>query len=172
MIRTGIVLVSTLWLWLLTRLAAQTNRGGISGTIYDASGAPIPRATVRIANVGTNQTVTLTASADGNYDATLLEPVTYRITVEAPGFSRAVLEAVKVNTSAVTTANITLQVGAVTAQVTVTAEAAQVNAENGSIGEIVTERQITDIPLGDRSVLNLTTIAGPPARSSSRTTGE
>jgi hypothetical protein len=134
---------------------AQTNRGGINGTVYDPSGAPVPRATVSITNIGTNQTLTLTAAENGTYEATLLEPVTYRITIEAQGFSKEIVEGVKVDTSTVTTANVTLKVGSVTDSVTITAEVSAINAENGTLGQVITERQITDIPIGDRSVLNL-----------------
>ena len=153
--RITLVATSMLLLWSVNPAAAQTNRGGISGTIFDPSGAPVPHAKVTVTNIGTNQTTTLTASASGSYEATLLEPVTYRITVEAPGFTQSVLEGVKVNTSSVATANITMQMGAVTEQVTVSADAGQVNAENGTVGQTITERQITDLPMGDQSVLNL-----------------
>ena len=138
-------------------LAAQTNRGGISGSVLDANSAPVPNASVKVTNVGTNQSVTLTTSDDGNFNATLLEPVVYRVEVEAPGFKKAVLENVKVDTSTVTTTNVVLEVGAVTDAVTVVAstDAATLNAENGTVGQTITQRQITDVPIGDRSVLNL-----------------
>jgi hypothetical protein len=138
-------------------LSAQTNRGGIAGTVFDANGAPVPNAAVKVTNVGTNQTVTLNTSDDGAFNATLLEPVVYRIEVEAPGFKKAVLENVKVDTSTVTSTNVLLEVGAVTDAVTVVAntDAATLNAENGTVSQTITQRQITDIPIGDRSVLNL-----------------
>ena len=136
-------------------LLAQTNRGGIAGTIFDPSGAVVPGAIVKVTNIGTNHTVTLTASAEGRYSAGLLEPVNYRITVEAPGFRTAVVEPVKVDTSSMLTANVTLQPSGVTTQVTVTAEAAILSAESGTVSQTVSERQITDIPLAERSVLNL-----------------
>ena len=62
---------------------AQTNRGSISGTITDATGAVIPGAVVTITNVGTNQAQKLTTSGDGAFTASSLEPVVYRITVVA-----------------------------------------------------------------------------------------
>src|SRR5579864_7336414 len=123
--RTNPITILILLLWSLSPLSAQTNRGGISGTIFDPSGAPVPHAQVLVTNIGTNQTTTLTASADGNYEATLLEPVTYRITVEVPGFAKSVLEGVKVDTSTTSTVNITLRVGAVSDQVTISADTVQ-----------------------------------------------
>jgi hypothetical protein len=52
---------------------AQTNRGGIAGTVFEPSGAAIPSAAVKVTNIGTNQTITLTASSEGRYSANLLE---------------------------------------------------------------------------------------------------
>ena len=87
---------------------AQTNRGGISGTVTDKNGGVSPGATVIVTNIGTNQSQKLTTSGEGTYTATFLEPVAYRITVEAPGFKKSVLNNVKVDTATVVTANVTL----------------------------------------------------------------
>ncbi|HEV8130639.1 MAG TPA: carboxypeptidase-like regulatory domain-containing protein [Acidobacteriota bacterium] len=134
---------------------AQTNKGGISGTVTDATGAVIPGVTVTITNLGTNQTLTLTTSDAGSYAATSLEPATYRITVELPGFKKAMVESVKVDTATTATVDVTLEPGEVETQVTVSAEAPLLNKESGTTGQTITERQIVDIPLSNRSVLDL-----------------
>src|SRR5580704_7525115 len=87
----------------------QTNRGGISGNVTDQSGAVAPNAAVVIINAGTNETRRLTSSEKGTFLVENLDPVTYRIEVSAPGFKKAVLQDVKVDTSTVVTANLTLQ---------------------------------------------------------------
>jgi hypothetical protein len=133
----------------------QTNKGGISGTVFDNTGALIPGATVTITNLGTNQTVKLTTSAVGSYAATSLEPVTYSITVEAAGFKKAVVDRVKVDTATTTSINIILQPGAIAEEITVTADALVLNVESGTTTQTITERQIRDIPLNNRSVLDL-----------------
>src|SRR5262245_16338692 len=102
---------------------AQTNRGGISGTVFDKNGGVIPGATVTITNVGTNQSQKLTTSGEGVYAAISLDPVAYRITVEAPGFKKIVLNNVKVDTATTVTVNVTLEAGAVETIIDVTAEA-------------------------------------------------
>src|SRR5438128_12653195 len=89
---------------------AQTNRGGISGTVADTTGAVIPGAAVTITNLGTNQAVKLTTSAEGAYSASSLEPVVYSITLEASGFKKAVVN-VKVDTATIVTANVTMEPG-------------------------------------------------------------
>src|SRR4051794_27772143 len=77
----------------------QTNRGGISGTVTDATGAAIPGAKVTVTNLGTNQSITLVASSDGAFNAPSLEPVTYTVVVEAPNFKTSVVPEVKVDTA-------------------------------------------------------------------------
>ena len=64
---------------------AQTNKGGISGTIVDQNGASIPNATVTVTNLGTNKALTVTTSSSGAFSFSSLEPVTYQIVVEATG---------------------------------------------------------------------------------------
>ncbi|MBS1812264.1 MAG: carboxypeptidase regulatory-like domain-containing protein [Acidobacteria bacterium] len=139
----------------ITQAAAQTNRGGVSGTVTDATGAVIPGAKVTVTNLGTNQSQQLVTSADGTYSALSLEPVVYRITVEANGFKKAIVDKVKVDTSATATINVTLEAGAVENTITVTAEAALLNTESGTTSKTIGERQIQDVPLSNRSVLDL-----------------
>jgi len=134
---------------------AQTNRGGIAGTIFDPQGAVVPAAKVQITNIGTNQTSTVTASSEGRYAVDLLEPVIYTVSVEAKGFKKAVVENVKVDTSNITTTNITLETGAVSTTVTVSDTPEIVNAESGVVSQTITERQISTMPLTERSVLDL-----------------
>src|SRR5215831_8365921 len=142
-------------------VCAQTNRGGISGTVFDSTGAVVSGATVTITNVGTNRELRLTTSTEGAYSATSLEPVVYRITVEAQGFKKAVVDNIKVDTASTTTFNIKLETGAISNTVDVTAEAPLVAAESGTPGQTITERQIVEMPLNNRSVLDLAlTVAG------------
>lgn len=144
----------SLALILICTIAAlgQTNKGGISGTVLDANGAAIPGAKVVITNLGTNQAVTLVTSDDGAYSAASLDPVTYSITVETTGFKRAFVESVKVDTATTVTANVTLEPGTVEEQITVTADTPLLNTESGTTTSTITERQIQDIPLNNRSV--------------------
>src|SRR5262249_41113084 len=113
-------------------LVAQTNRGGISGNVTDPSGAVVPNATVVIVNEGTNETHKLTTSAQGTFIQENLDPVTYKIEITAAGFKKSVLEHVKVDTSSVVTANVTLSTGDVATEVTVTAGAEMINTESGA----------------------------------------
>jgi outer membrane receptor protein involved in Fe transport len=151
----------TLGLFLLCVVAvsAQTNKGGISGTVVDANGAAVPGASVTITNLGTNQAAKVTTSETGAFSVTSLEPVAYRIVVERAGFKKAIVERVKVDTATIATTNVTLETGAVAETVTVTADAPLLNTESGATTQTVTERQIRDVPLANRSVLDLAVTA-------------
>lgn len=133
----------------------QTNRGGISGTITDASGGAIPGAKVTVTNAGTDQSVTLTTSDDGAFTANALEPVLYTITVEATNFKKSVVTDVKVDTATTQTVNLVLEAGNIAEQVTVEAEAVLLNTESGTTGLTISERQLQELPLNNRSVLDL-----------------
>ena len=139
--------------------AAQTNKGGIAGTVKDNDGAVIPGATVVITNIGTNATVELVTSESGVYSAASLDPVEYRVAVELSGFKKAVINRVKVDTATTATVDVTLEPGGFQSEVTVTAEAPVMNVRSGTIGQTITERQIMDVPLNNRSVLDLAVIA-------------
>lgn len=133
----------------------QTNTGGITGTVFDSSGAVVPRAAIVVTNAGTNQSIRVKASDAGAFTVSPLDPVVYRISIEAPGFKQSIVENVKVNTATIATVNVTLQTGATSAEVTVQADAAGVNTESGATSSTITERQIVDAPLVNRSVLDL-----------------
>ncbi|HLM58388.1 MAG TPA: carboxypeptidase regulatory-like domain-containing protein [Pyrinomonadaceae bacterium] len=146
-------------LLLAVAVAGQTNKGGISGTVMDQNGAAIPGATVTVINVGTGQKQTVTTSEDGAFQVQSLDPVTYSITVEAQGFKTSKVESLKVDTAATASANILMEPGAVGEQVTVVADAPLLNTESGTASSTVTERQIQEIPLANRSVLDLAVTA-------------
>ena len=134
---------------------AQTNRGSITGNVVDPNGAGVPGAKVTVTNAGTNQSVTLTTSESGSFNATLLEPVVYKIEVEASGFKKSLVENIKVDTATVTTANIKLELGTIENTVTVSADDVILKTDTGTVGQTISERSLTEIPIGDQSVLNL-----------------
>ncbi len=135
----------------------QTNKGGISGAVTDAAGSVVPGATVTVTNVGTNTSSTVTTSEDGTFSVRSLDPVTYSVTVEAPNYKKALVENIKVDTASVATVNVKLEAGNISEQVIIEADTPLLNTESGTIGQTITERQIQDIPLSNRSVLDLAT---------------
>ncbi len=142
-----------------TAIWAQSNQGGISGTVFDQNGAVVPGATVIITDLGTQKITTLTTSESGTYAVRSLEPVTYSIRVEATGFKKAIMEKVKVDTATVTTVNVTLETGAVGETVTISSDAPLINTDSATTTQTVSERQLRDLPLNNRSVLDLAVTA-------------
>ena len=136
-------------------LAAQTNRGGITGTVFDPQGAVVPGATVTVRNLGTNQKSNAKTSNGGTFTVLSLDPVTYSVTVEAVGFETTTVDVIKVDTAGIATVNVTLKLGTTSTNVTVHTSAPQINVESGTTSSTVTERELTDIPLVNRSVLDL-----------------
>jgi hypothetical protein len=136
-------------------LTGQTNRGTIAGSVLDPHGAGVPHATVTITNEGTNQAVKLTTSASGSYSSPQIDPVTYRISVDAAGFKTEVVNEVKVDTASVTTVDIKLEVGQTKETVTITAEAPLINGDQTASGTTLTQQEIEAMPIGQRQVLDL-----------------
>src|SRR5258708_11085972 len=89
----------------------QTNRGGITGTVFDQTGAIVPNAAVTVISLGTNQETKVKTTEAGTYNALSLEPVSYRVTVVAEGFKKSTVENINVDTATVVTVNVTLQTG-------------------------------------------------------------
>ena len=139
--------------------AAQTNKGAIVGTVKDPNDALVAKAQVKITSVKTGEVRTAETSDDGTFTVTNLEPGNYNVTVEGTGFQAVTFEAVQVETNArlpldVKFANIATS----SASVTITSESAPlVESETSVRGDLITGRQVTDLPLSQR---NFTLLAG------------
>src|SRR5215467_9907061 len=119
---------SITWLFLLAVPAAQmfgqAVAGNLSGTVADASGAAVPKARVELQNTSTGTAIATTTDTDGGYRFCNLLVGTYNLTVNAAGFSNRSLKDIVIDLNKNTTANVTLEVGAVTTAVDVVAAAA------------------------------------------------
>ena len=146
---------SVLILLFCLAIIGQTNKGSITGTVTDPQGAAVPGATVTITNVATQQSISLVTSREGNFTASNLDPVLYDVAIEASNFKKALVEKVKVDTAATAAVNVALELGNVNEQVTIAADLQTVNSDSGTITQTITERQLRDLPLNNRSVLDL-----------------
>ena len=153
------LLLAALSLALLLNTAfAQSNFGSLRGQITDASGAAVPNATVKISDAGTGAQTTLMTNAEGFYAAPSLRPVVYRVTVEARGFKRALINEVKIDTAQDSTLNVALEAGQLTDTVNITSDAPLLQTESSTVTRTVDQRTITDIPLNGRNTLELALI--------------
>ncbi|MFL6283421.1 MAG: TonB-dependent receptor domain-containing protein [Pyrinomonadaceae bacterium] len=140
--------------------AAQSNKGTITGTITDPNGAVVKDAKVVVTNVATGEARDVTTSDDGNYTIPALDPGVYRVTVDAQGFTQSVIEQVKLDTASRQPVNVQLTVGAVGSEaVTVTAEAPLVESESSVRGDLITGRQVTDLPIPQRNFVQLAALS-------------
>jgi hypothetical protein len=125
----------------------QANRASISGTVTDPSGAVIVGADVTARNVDTNVETTTVSNGDGIYLLPNLPPGTYALTFRKAGFKEIVQPAVRLISTQVAEINRTMQVGAATENITVTAEAPVLDSESTSIGTNMNGKVVTDLPL-------------------------
>src|SRR5713226_9282721 len=138
------------------RLAAQAtiSTGSIQGTIEDQRGGVVAGATVTITNKATGQVFPTTTNSTGAYNVAALTPGDYAIHVEFKGF-KAIQTAARVETGGVATVNLTLEVGAESAVVEVTASAVAINTSQASVSGVVTTEQIENLPINGRNFLDL-----------------
>jgi hypothetical protein len=140
-------------------LRAQSTYGSVTGAVTDPSGAAIPSAQVTLTNLGTAETRTQTTGPAGDYSFVNLIPGNYRLVVTKTGFMVFRREPIVVEVQQSTRADATMQLGAVTQEVTVTAATPLLQPETSSLGEVVTQRPTTELPLNGRNIFNLTAIA-------------
>lgn len=133
----------------------QTFKATVVGQVLDSNGAAVPNAAVTITQTGTNQTQTVTTGEDGNYTFTQLDPGNYIIKVEAANFKTLNQTNVVLETNQTSRLNLTLEAGNISEQITVEAEAPALNSETSSKGEVITPRQVQDLPLNGRNFTDL-----------------
>jgi len=149
---------------------AQSNTGSLTGTVSDASGV-VPGATVVVKDNKTNKERTVTTNGEGGFSVAQLEVGTYTITITAPGHKSHTATDLKIDVGSTYTLNPTLEVGAVTENVSVVAGADIVNSANGELSNTVSPRQIVELPLNGRNPLSLLLLqAGTSSNSAQDTT--
>ena len=140
--------------------AAQSNKGTIAGTVKDPNGAVVKDAKVTATNVATGESRDATTSSEGTYAIPALDPGVYKLTVDAQGFTQAIVDQVKLDTSSRQAVDITLQVAGVSGgSVTVTAEAPLADTETSVRGDLITGKQVTDLPIPQRNFTLLATLS-------------
>ena len=126
---------------------AQDTRGNISGTVTDPQGAVIAGAGVIVANTGTGTSSGLSSNSSGYYEAPLLLPGSYSVTVETAGFKTYMRSGITLGLSDQLQVNVQLEVGGTSESVTVTSEAPLLETSSVSTGRAMTHREIMDLPV-------------------------
>jgi hypothetical protein len=127
---------------------AQSDKGSITGTVTDPTGAVVPNAKVTATSLDTGEVREVTTGEQGNYTMPEVKAGRWRISAEAAGFKTTTVEDYKVAVQVTHSIDFKLEIGAVTDVVTVTSEATQVLQSDTAVRQTnVTERQVKELPL-------------------------
>jgi hypothetical protein len=135
--------------------AAQVESGKIVGAVHDSTGAVLDGAKITVTNVGTNVSHTVTTNPSGEYVVSELQPGTYTVLAEHEGFKKAAQAAFKLDVNQVVRVDFTLSVGSVNETMTVTAAEPLVESDTSSIGQVIEESRVNDLPLDGRDFVQL-----------------
>ncbi len=151
-----ITLCLTMLLLMAGRLFGQAGvTGTILGTVTDTSGAIIPNAPVDVTNTATGVTTRVKSTGAGDYTATNLIPGSYRVSVQMPGFSKSVVNDIVLVVGQDARANLQLKPGAVSETVEVNASAVALDTDSSAESQIVSEQQVSELPLNGRNFTDL-----------------
>ena len=153
MLRFAVILAATA----LTAFS-QTPTAEITGMVTDSSGAVVAGAVVTATNTQTNARRMATSNEAGIYNLPALPPGIYDVRVEKPGFSAQARNAIELQTSQVAKLDFQLQIGNVTETVMVTAGAPVLETETTSLGTVIENKRIVDLPLNGRNYLQLASL--------------
>ena len=128
-------------------LFGQAGTGTITGTITDPVGAVVPNAPVEVRNTETNVPFPTQTTGTGAYTVPRLPPGSYSVSVTAPGFKKLIRAGITVGADQTLPLDLSLEVGASTDSVTVTAEATLLKTESGDVVHNVTLGQLDDLPI-------------------------
>ncbi|WP_348267197.1 carboxypeptidase-like regulatory domain-containing protein [Edaphobacter paludis] len=134
---------------------AQVETGRFVGQITDPQGALVPNAVVKATNLGTNIVQTATTNSSGEFVITPVQAGVYNLTVTAKGFSVVSTSNVEVQVGQVVREDLALQLGAETTTIDVTVETPLLSTDTATIGTVITNQQLTSLPLNGRGFFRL-----------------
>src|SRR6266404_348736 len=146
-------------LLLATQLGFGQTFGSISGETRDSSGAIVTGAAVTVVNAGTNATRTVTTNEAGEYAFPSLPPGMYSVRVEKTGFKSVVRNQVELQVQLAARIDFELQIGQINESVEVRADAALLVTDNSTVGTVIENKRIVELPLNGRNYLQLVSLA-------------
>jgi Carboxypeptidase regulatory-like domain/TonB dependent receptor len=158
-----------------SKLAAQLDRGEITGTVEDSSGAVVQNATIVLTNDDTGVKITTKSTATGTYVFDDLLIGKYTIEAEASGYEKYVVHDLLVHVQQVVTVDVHFATGSVQQSITVTAASPLLEAENAQVGQTITNQAVNDLPLvtrdwGSLAQLSAGVLTSPTSSSGSGVT--
>ncbi len=146
-------------------LFGQFESGTILGTVHDPSGAAVAGATVALENARTGIKSESKTDGNGNYEFVNQHVGSYKVQVEAPGFQTSITDSFDLVVNARQRVDLTLKVGQSSQSVTVSGAAALLETDTSSRGQVISAKQIVDLPLNGRSYADLTLLVPGVAKS-------
>ena len=136
------------------RIHAQGSTASLAGTVRDEQGLVVPGVTVTLAGTENTFSRTVTTSGDGGFELPGLLPGDYKMTVELSGFTRQEL-AVHIEVNQRVRTDVVLKAGGLTQQVQVTQTVPLLHVSDATVGEVIDQRQVAELPLNGRQFLEL-----------------
>jgi len=162
----GLLCLSLQLMLIAPEVWGQVSSGTIVGIITDPSGGNAAAVSVTITDVSTGLARKVATGSDGSYVAPNLKPGEYRVTASAPGFSTQTIQGIVLQVDEHARVDIVLQIGEVTQQVTVDATTQIIVSENATVGEVIDNKKIVELPLNGRQFLSLALLTPGVQRSS------
>lgn len=156
---TRVILAVVLLLVATGPLFGQSgSTGSILGSVKDSTGAVVAGATVLVTNTATGVISNATTTTTGDYTVLSLIPGNYQVSCQAPGFSKEVVTGITLSVNQQARVNLDLKNGAVTETVQVTAQGVSLDTDNAAISQLVSQRQVVDLPVNGRNFFDLLSI--------------
>jgi len=140
---------------LATSTALGQSTSTLQGTVTDAKGAVLPNATVVVRNRSTSSERTTQTDSDGNYQLAALRPGVYSVEVRVQGFKTQVADSVTLEVAKTAVQNFQLDVGAISEQVLVSSDVPVIETATTSVGTVINQRTVQEIPLNGRHFVDL-----------------
>src|SRR6202453_3455743 len=153
------ILATVLFVACCVTAHGQSTFGSISGTVKDASGAAIAGAQVTLTSTATGAQETFTTDQNGLYSFVNVNPGEYTVDVDKTGFKRFKRNTFDLQVQQSVRIDASMEVGADTQTVQVTAETPLLQTDNASLGQVIDERKTNETPLNGRNVFNLITLS-------------
>jgi hypothetical protein len=134
---------------------AQRIKSTLSGVVTDPSGAAIPGVEIALTNEGTNVSSSFVTTDTGSFTFPFLDPGTYTVKASMPGFKTVVRKGIVVRVATDEQADMRLEVGQVAEQVEVIGEAPLLENVSSTLGQVVDNKKIVDLPLNGRNMFSL-----------------
>jgi len=133
--------------------------GEVTGTVTDSSGAAVAGTTVTLLNAATNQTRKVDTNDVGNYTIPFVPPGLYEVRVQKGGFKSSLRNDVRVQVADSVRVNFTIEIGNVTETLEVKGDSQLLAAENASVGTVIDNRRIVELPLNGRNYLQMVALS-------------